>query len=80
MDAVSTLMKMKEEIEHNKSRKSRLEGERDSILSSLEDMGLSSIDEAVTALSKMEEEEEEMEATLKEQVDSLMGSYEWSFV
>lgn len=79
MDSVDTLMKMKNEIEENKGKKARLEGELDSILSSLNDMGIGSIDEAEAKLKELEEEEEKLDGELKEQVDKLMESYDWSF-
>lgn len=79
MDSVETLMRMKNEIEENKSKKARLEGELDSILSSLDDMGIGSIDEAEAKLKTLEEEEEKLDGELKEQVDKLMESYDWSF-
>ena len=77
----SLLMKMKAEIDDNKSKKSRLEGELDGVLAQLKSQfGFSSVEEAEDHLDKLKESLPGMEQKLAKEIDTLKSAYPWKTI
>lgn len=76
-----TLLKMKAEIEDNKSRKARLEGELDGIIGQLtNDYGYKTIGEAEKALEVLQKEIPLLEGDLEKEVTALKSAYAWKTI
>jgi chromosome segregation ATPase len=74
------LIKMKEEIEQTKTKKSRLEGEIDSIKSQLSALGYASIEEAEKKQEELEKTILELSKTVDEKLQTLKTTYEWKTI
>jgi hypothetical protein len=75
------LLKMKTEIDSDKNKNSRLEGELDGVMKQLKDQyGLSSEEEAQAEIDKQIEESGIMEASLASRIDKLKTSYTWKTI
>lgn len=75
------LLKMKAEIEENKSKKARLEGELDGIKAQLkQEYGFDSIEEAEQELNKLQASLPELEIQLGKEIDALKSAYPWKTI
>lgn len=76
-----TLLKMKAEIEEDKNRKLRLEGELDSVMGQLNhDFGFKTIEDAEKALKSLEQEVPTLESNLNKEIENLKSAYSWKTI
>lgn len=80
MTTEETLLRMKNEIESAKTKKSRLEGELDSLNKQLFARGFSSLEEAENNLLQLEETIKTSSTEVREQVEALLTMYTWKTI
>lgn len=80
MNIQQDLLRMKEELEADKSKKNRIEGEIDSLLAQLAKEGYPTIEEAEKACDTISAEIAKKETELNTAVQKLREAYNWKTV